>query len=355
MRIQKEILAAKISRLKAIVPRQTPMAVLQGILISDGWMTATNMELTVKTLLEGADPNDRMIIPADAFDLISNLPSGELELTGGKDRIRISMDSIENEFSTFDPDQFPRSQTTESDSVVTLDADELMEHLANVLWAVAKKDGGSSVMKALCIDCHDGEANFVGLDGHSVAWDRTPYRGSMKMLIPRESVEALLKLDMKGDVEIAQDMLHSSFRCKDYIVETRLTDGEFFDYKKLFEGEAGKEIGIDRKTMIDAIKRAASCAPKSTALVLSFTGPTVTIRIDSPKSKYKECLLLDDGTDEDFEIAFNPTILENNLRAFRSEKLVMKIDGPKKPMILQASGTDLTTLALPVLMHSGSK
>ena len=355
MRIQKEILAAKISRLKAIVPKQTTMAVMQGILISDGWMTATNMELTVKTILDGADPGERMIIPADAFDLIANLPSGVLELTGNKESIRICMDSIENEFSTFDPDQFPFSHTTESDSVVTLDADEFMEHLANVLWAVGKKDGGISVMKALCIDCRDGEANFIGLDGHSIAWDRTPYRGSMTMLIPRESVETLLKLDMKGSVEIAQDRLHSSFKCKDYIVETRLTDGEFYDYKKMFAGENGKEISIDRKTMIDAIKRASSCAPKSTALVLSFTGPTVTIKIDSPKSKYKECLLLDDGTEEDFEIAFNPTILENNLRAFRSEKLVMKIDGPKKPMILQAGGTELTTLALPVLMHSGSK
>ena len=65
MRIQKEILAAKISRLKAIVPKQTTMAVMQGILISDGWMTATNMELTVKTILDGADPGERMIIPAD--------------------------------------------------------------------------------------------------------------------------------------------------------------------------------------------------------------------------------------------------------------------------------------------------
>ena len=52
MRIQKEILASKISRLKAIVPKQTPMAVLQGVLVSDGWMTATNMELTVKTKLD---------------------------------------------------------------------------------------------------------------------------------------------------------------------------------------------------------------------------------------------------------------------------------------------------------------
>ena len=352
MRIQKEILASKISRLKAIVPKQTPMAVLQGVLVSDGWMTATNMELTVKTKLDNADPNERMIIPADAFDLIANLPSGEMELTGSKELIKISMDSIENEFSTFDPDQFPSSKTTENDTVVTLDADELMEHLSNVLWAVAKKDAGSHVMKALCIDCHDGEANFVGLDGHTIAWDRIPYRGSLTLLIPRESVEALLKLDMTGEVEIIQDRLHSTFRCKDYIIETRLIDGEFFNYRKLFTGEAGKDIGIDRKIMIDAIKRAASCAPKSTALVLSFSGPTVTIKIDSPKSKYKECLLLDEGTEDDFEIAFNPTILENNLRAFRSEKMMMKIDGPKKPMILTASGTDLTTFALPVRMNT---
>ena len=355
MRIMKDVLASKIAKLKPIVPRTSTMQVLQGILVSNGMMTATNMDLTIKTILDGADKQEKMIIPAAAFDLIANLPSGMMEITGDIDCIRIRMDSIVNEFSTISPDTFPLSDNDEGEEAVTIDAEELRRHLEHVLWAVSKKDGNMAILRGLCIDCKDGDANFIGLDGYSVAWDKVPNSGTAKLVIPRESIEALLKLDLIGDVQIMQNKLHSTFRCGDYIVETRLIEGNYPEYRNFFrEDGSGKEVTISRDVLLKAIKRASLCGEVKTALVLSFEGPTLTVRMNSTKSKYQECLLLEKEAEGAFEIAFNPAYLEANLRAFNSDSIVMKIGDASRFMILR-DGSAFKTMTLPVHLNNGSK
>lgn len=53
MKISKIELARKISQLKGIVPKKTTINALQGILVQDGYLIASNTELTVKATLEG--------------------------------------------------------------------------------------------------------------------------------------------------------------------------------------------------------------------------------------------------------------------------------------------------------------
>ena len=48
MKIQKTELAQKLNKIKSVVPKKTTQAVLQGILVKDGYLIANNMEMTVK-------------------------------------------------------------------------------------------------------------------------------------------------------------------------------------------------------------------------------------------------------------------------------------------------------------------
>ena len=80
MKVQKTELAAKLNKIKGVVPKKTRMSVLQGILVKEGYLTANNMEMTVKAKLEGIG-DECFIIPERAFDLISNLPDGEVDIS----------------------------------------------------------------------------------------------------------------------------------------------------------------------------------------------------------------------------------------------------------------------------------
>ena len=80
MKVQKTELAAKLNKIKGVVPKKTTMPILQGILVNEGYLIANNMEMTVKAKLEGTE-DECFIIPERAFDLINNLPDGEVDIS----------------------------------------------------------------------------------------------------------------------------------------------------------------------------------------------------------------------------------------------------------------------------------
>jgi DNA polymerase sliding clamp subunit (PCNA homolog) len=98
MKVQKAELAQKIAKIKSVVPKKASMPVLQGILVKDGYLIANNTEMTVKAKLEGIK-GESFIIPAKAFDLIANLPEGELEILLEENNvITIKADKIKNTY-----------------------------------------------------------------------------------------------------------------------------------------------------------------------------------------------------------------------------------------------------------------
>ena len=88
MKIQKSELAQKINKIKSVVPKKSTMPILQGILVKDGYLIANNMEMTIKAKIEGAE-GECFIIPMKAFDLINNLPNGEIEIVAANNNITI--------------------------------------------------------------------------------------------------------------------------------------------------------------------------------------------------------------------------------------------------------------------------
>ena len=132
MKIQKNELAQKINKIKSVVPKKTPMSVLQGILVKDGYSIANNLEMTVKAKIDGAE-GECFIIPMKAFDLISNLPNGEVEIISDGNNIPIKAAKIKNKYQTMDPAQFPETAIPEGEEQeIILDSSELLESMKRV-------------------------------------------------------------------------------------------------------------------------------------------------------------------------------------------------------------------------------
>ena len=100
MKIQKTELAAKLNQIKGVVPKKTTMPILQGILVKEGYLIANNLEMTIKAKLEGTE-DECFIIPERAFDLINNLPDGEIDITiSSGNTMTIKADKIKNKYQT---------------------------------------------------------------------------------------------------------------------------------------------------------------------------------------------------------------------------------------------------------------
>lgn len=346
MKIQKTDLAQKLNKIKGVVPKKTTMPVLQGILVRDGYLIANNTEMTIKAKIEGTE-GESFIIPERAFDLINNLPDGEMEISAAAGNIiTIKADKIKNKYQTLDPAQFPATASQEEGSELTIKADTLLESIKRVSYAVPAQ-GNNPVMSSMCLQASGGQLNFVGLDGHVLAWDKVEYSGEFELLIPKNTVDKLKSLGMSGDVQIRHSKTGAVFITEDFEVYTRLIEGEYFKYQTMFK-ELPLHTVISRMALLDAMTRAKMCTEERCPVRFELDGNSLSMSIKDKTTDYHEMVELQEDMAEALTIGFDARLVLETLKAFDCENVGVSFGGPKMPMIVEAEDSDFKTIVLPV-------
>lgn len=347
MKVQKTELAAKLNKIKGVVPKKDTKAVLQGVLYKEGYLTANNLEMAVKVKLGGIG-DGCFIIPERAFDLINNLPDGEVDISvTGKNTITIKEGKIKNKYQTFDPVQFPDTVAPEDDSQLTVKAGVLLESIKRVSYAVSPQ--GNSVMGAMCLQASGGELNFVGLDGHVLAWDRVGYEGEFELLIPKNTAEKLKSLGLSGDVQIRHSKTAAVFAAGDFEVYTRLIAGEYYKYQAMFK-ELPIHTSVSRIELVEAMTRAKMCTEEKSPVRFEMEGNSLSLSIKDSKTDYFEVVDLHEGVAEPLTIGFDARLVLETLKVFDCGSVGISFGGPKMPMIVEAEGSNFKAIVLPVVI-----
>ncbi len=349
MKVQKTELATKLNKIKGVVPKKTTMPVLQGILVKEGYLIANNMEMTVKAKLEGIE-DECFIIPERAFDLISNLPDGEVEISvTAQNTITIKADKIKNKYQTMDPEQFPDTAAQNAENQLTIKANILLESMKRVSYAVPAQ-GNNAVMSSMCLQAADGQLNFVGLDGHVLAWDKVDYDGDFELLIPKNTVDKLKSLGLTGDVQITHSKTGAVFITEDFEVYTRLVEGEYFKYQTMFK-ELPIHTVVSREDLLDAMTRAKMCTEERCPVRFEIQEDKLNLSIKDKTTDYHETVDLQEKLSKPLTIGFDARLVLETLKAFDCDNVGISLEGPKMPMIVEAEDSDFKTIVLPVAIN----
>ena len=346
MKIQKTELATKLNKIKGVVPKKATMPVLQGILVKEGYLTANNLEMTVKAKIEGIE-DECFIIPERAFDLINNLPYGDVDISvTAKNTITIKADKIKNKYKTMDPEQFPDSVTQKADNLLAIKAETLLESIKRVSYAVPVM-GRNAVMSSMCLQAVDGQLNFVGLDGRVLAWDKVDYDGEFELLIPKNTVDKLKSLGLIGDVQITYNKTGAVFITEDFEVYTRLVEGKYFKYQTMFK-ELPIHTVVSRGDLLDAMTRAKMCTEERCPVRFEIQEDKLNLSIKDKTTDYHETVDLQERLSKSLTIGFDARLVLETLKAFDCDNVGISLEGPKMPMIIEAEDSDFKTVVLPV-------
>ncbi len=346
MKIQKTDLAQKLNKIKGVVPKKTTMPALQGILVRDGYLIANNMEMTIKAKIEGTE-GESFIIPERAFDLINNLPDGEMEISAAAGNIiTIKADKIKNKYQTLDPAQFPATASQDEGSELRIKAEMLLESMKRVSYAVPAQNT-NVVMTAMCLQATGGQLNFAGLDGHVLAWDKIDYDGEFELLIPKNTVDKMKSLGLSGEVQIRHNKTGAVFITKDFEIYTRLIEGEYFKYQTLFN-ELPLHTVVSRISLLDAMTRAKMCTEERCPVRFELDRGSLSLSIKDKTTDYHETIELQEDIAEALTIGFNARLVLETLKAFDCENVGLSFGGAKMPMIVEAEDSDFKTIVLPV-------
>ncbi len=354
MTIEKEELSQKINKLKQVVPKKTAMTrpVLQGILVSDGYLIANNMELAIKAKVEGAD-GESFIIPAKAFDLINNLPDGEVEIVpenkGGYFSIMIKADKIRNKYQTMDPSVFPVPNIGgDGGGEFTIKAESFLRSIRRVSYAILE-NGSNPTLNALCLQASDGMLNFVGLDGHVLAWDKVDFDGAFELLIPKGTVDRLLAIGIIGEVSIRYNKNGATFVTDEYEIHTRIVDGKYFKYAGMFKNLPMHTV-VAKSELLDAMVRAKMCTDERSPARFTMKGSELNIVIKDATADYQETIGLQEEMSKELTIGFDARLVIETLKAFDCDNVAINLESAKMPMIIEAEDSDFKAMVLPVTL-----
>lgn len=325
MKIQKTELAQKLNKIKGVVPKKTTMPVLQGILVRDGYLIASNTEMTVKAKIDGTE-GESFIIPERAFDLINNLPDGEMEISAAAGNIiTIKADKIKNKYQTLDPAQFPATASQDEGSELRIKAEMLLESMKRVSYAVPAQNT-NTVMTAMCLQASGGQLNFAGLDGHVLAWDKIDYDGEFELLIPKNTVDKIKSLGLSGEVQIRHNKTGAVFITEDFEIYTRLIEGEYFKYQTLFK-ELPLHTVVSRMALLDAMTRAKMCTEERCPVKFEMDGGALSLSIKDNTTDYDETVDLQEDISEALTIGFDARLVLETLKAFDCENVGLSFGG----------------------------
>lgn len=347
MKLQKTELAAKLNKIKGVVPKKTTMAVLQGILVKDGYLIANNMEMVIKAKIECSE-DECFIIPDIAFDLINNLPDGEVEISATANTIIITADKIKNTYQTMDPAQFPITAAPEAENELTIKAEMLLESMKHVSYAVSAQSPDAR-MTSMCLHASGGQLNFVGLDKVVCAWDKVGYEGEFELLIPKNTVDKLKSLGLSGDVQIRHSKTEAVFIAEDFEIYTRLVNGAYFKYQDLFR-ELPLHTKVSRTELLDALTRAKMCTEEKRPVKFELKGASLSLSIKDRFTDYHETVDLQKEMTEELTIGFDARLVLETLKAFECDNVCISFGGPNMPMLIEAEAGDFKAIVLPVKM-----
>ena len=356
MEIQVSKLREALKLLEPVVPKKATVKSIGYVYLGNGRAMATNLEIAVKVDLPEA--SEKMLIPVmAALDFLETIPGHRIVTitVKGKGAV-LTSGTMEAEFTTEDPDDFPPLDRGEFEHDAVLNGEALVKALVTV-WDCSAKEDTRVVLHAVCLSKTLGtettgdEISAVGADGFQLAVEKIQGKlpGDRPLIIPRETVKLIERLwskaaapDLTGvetpaqlamakrpiRLEYNSDALQLHFGRVTMLV--KLIQGTYPNYSQLIPTNFTSTVTVwveDFKRVLKAVGKLAKNSSGITRLEWAENHLKVSARAEEYGSS--------SGTiaakcTSPGKIAFNITYLENWLAPLQGEVTISmdKADSP---------------------------
>ena len=252
---------------KAAVPTRSPKPILTNVLLADGVVSATDLELRIDYELDAVTP--AVLLPFGRLSAILGTAAGDaVDLTPGDTSCVVAVGSGRWTLPTEDAMEFPADAGGDQTPICRIPPDQFCRALAGTVFATDNESSryalGAVLLEVVAEEEKPEEmkAIFIGTDGRRLARVDVEIDQAVdpsKTLIPVKAVEAMLTL-CKGRVDAVQlerrgnDLVCS---CGGVTITTRTTEGTFPRWRDVFPDRTVEATEVYAGALLAATKSAA--------------------------------------------------------------------------------------------------
>jgi DNA polymerase-3 subunit beta len=332
---------------KDSIGKQTALPILKNVKLTAKEETlklyTTNLSIGTTVALRDLSIISEGEVLCDAVKLkaiIKELPETEVKIeTDEKGHLIMECEKSHFRLFTMPPEEFPSEPEISDDKFFPI-SDRFFQYLKRVRYA-ASKDEGRYNLNSVYLD-----KEFVATDGHRMAIIRNEF-GFDNLLVPLDFVNIILKARNRkdgGEFQVGCSNNVFFLKTRDLILFGRLIDGAFPDYSQVIPKENSRYALIERKPLIEAIKRIMLMTGKNYemkfqfwpfSLVLSSCSPELGDASEEMEVEYRTDL----DEDQPFVICLNGRYLLDILEALEGEKMAIEMGNQFSPIKVEENSS----------------
>ena len=327
-------------------------------------ISATNLETSISISIGAqVEEEGKITVPARIItDVISNLPSGAIDLLEEKEQLKIKAQNFQSVLSAMNASDFPAIPQSVGKNSLVLEKGSFIQALSQVTFA-ASIDETRPVLTGILFLFKKKKLILVATDGFRLSQKTIEIKGIDKefsVILPKTALSELSRLTSE------EETIRFSFRKEDNqvvfginqtILSSRVLEGTFPDFEKIIPKQSNIKIELDREEFLRAVKLSSVFAReaanvvqilvKKGAINLSAESQTAGSQKTSVDAK------VEGEIDKDgFKIAFNWRFLEDFLGAVQSDDVRIELSSPNAPgVFVDAKDPAFLHLIMPVRLQ----
>ncbi|MGQ0667690.1 MAG: DNA polymerase III subunit beta [Nitrospiraceae bacterium] len=357
VRIGRDELLTGLQRVQGVVEKRNTMPILSNILLEakqDGAeIVATDLELGMRGLYKATvlKTGGVTVSARKLFEIIKELPSGEIELTAGDNNWTI-IQAGKSQFKVvgLPSSDYPALPAIEREGLTPLSGDGLLELIRKTLFAAGDNDARyilNGLLVTLVVTDKKTALRLVGTDGHrlAVAEQDVGKAGSkggpqeIKAIIPKKAAQEMRRLlEEGGDGEplIGFTKNLMIFRKSGLLLTSRLMEGNYPNYQQVIPKESGKKITVNRVELESSLRRVSVLSKdKASAVKVSFAPGKIILFASSPDYGEATEELPARYEGEALNTGFNARYLLDVCSVMDGETISLQMETPLSPCLIQ--------------------
>lgn len=350
--IKKDDIARGVAQTAAIAEKKASLPLLANVLMeAEGdelKLTATDMEIT----FQGSYPAQvetpgRLTVPAKKFnEVVRLLGAGDVTLKEEDGfALNLKAGNFRTQMKGLSPEDFPKTDDPGNAQFIEVDGHALAGAIDRTIYAVAADETRYNLAGLFFEKVeYEGELSLriVTTDGHRLNIATFPCAGAANLELPQgvllsKKGTAELKKLADGADTLQLAMARGSLLAKapKSVLAMRLLEGRFPDYNQVIPKDSPRIVTVDRKAMLDALKRIAAMSTEDYRAV-KFTLAPGALKMSSEAQDIGTAEEhLDAEYDGDgLESGFNPRYYIDALGTLASEKVRLYFNEPMTPVMI---------------------
>ena len=351
--IKKEEIANCIHSAAAIAERRQTIPILANLKIKaesgELEIVSTDLEVQLKSQpkpLEIEEEGEVTVSARKMSELCRSLKDNEkLNFALNEGKLHVSSSNFNADFATLSANDFPELEVFHDKPAVKLASSLLKRLLTKTSFSMASQDV-RYYLNGLLLEISGGGMKAVATDGHRMAVASLEgvdhNETDVKYILPRKAVIELSKIlsPEKDIIELLLNDSHLTIKTKDQVFSSKLIEGRFPDYEKVFPSGEENSLLVDKEELQSALSRSSVLSSeKYRGVRFSLKKDLLTLTANNPEQELAEEEIEVEFSGPDIEIGFNITYILDALNVIESSKAEILFYGEESSCLIREPKT----------------